>query len=226
MAALVAAQSRPAAALSDRQASSRRPTSNRRSAVSVRCSAECSADGGQPGRRRALAGLVAAAAALGLQQPAVAASDFVQTASGLLVQDITVGQGSQPQPGDTCVVHWAGYTKNYQAKRIENTSLRDEPLEFKLGSGEVIPAFDEAVAGMRAGGVRRVEVLGELPQLSYPRDPKKRYVSRGKYRYGPQPSELGGQRALDFVLDNQTLSDTNRTLLLDIKLLAVRPARQ
>ncbi len=47
-----------------------------------------------------------------------------------------------------------------------------------------------------------------------------------RYRYGPQPSELGGQRALDFVLDNQTLSDTNRTLLLDIKLLAVRPARR
>ena len=26
-----------------------------------------------------------------------------------------------------------------------------------------------------------------------------------KYRYGPQPVELGGQRALDFVLDNLTL---------------------
>ncbi len=146
--------------------------------------------------------------------------------------------------------------QNYQAKRIENTSVRDEPFEFRLGSGEVrsthwwqqgsplhcrfpwrsllpvpciapfcplraalpgtqaacraaplpqhatrstpsltilssppashtppwqvIPAFDEAVAGMRTGGVRRVEVLGELPQLSYPRDPKERYVSRAK----------------------------------------------
>ncbi len=43
-----------------------------------------------------------------------------------------------------------------------------------------------------------------------------------RYRLGPQPAELGGLRALDFVLDNQTLSPTNRTLLLDIKLLAVR----
>lgn len=41
-----------------------------------------------------------------------------------------------------------------------------------------------------------------------------------------QPSELGGQRALDFILDNSTLSATNRTLLLDIKLLAVRPAQR
>jgi hypothetical protein len=44
-------------------------------------------------------------------------------------------------------------------------------------------------------------------------------------RFGPQPAELGGQRALDFVLDNPTLQDFNRTLLLDIKLLSVRKAR-
>lgn len=46
------------------------------------------------------------------------------------------------------------------------------------------------------------------------------------HRYGPQPAELGGQRALDFVLDNPTLQDFNRTLLFDIKLLTVRRARQ
>jgi hypothetical protein len=44
-------------------------------------------------------------------------------------------------------------------------------------------------------------------------------------RVGPQPLELGGQRALDFVLDNPTLQDFNRTLLFDIKLLSVRKAK-
>lgn len=47
-----------------------------------------------------------------------------------------------------------------------------------------------------------------------------------RYRYGPQPAELGGQRALDFVLDNTTLRDFNRDLLMDIKLLAVRKPKQ
>ena len=37
-----------------------------------------------------------------------------------------------------------------------------------------------------------------------------------------QPIDLGGQRALDFVLDNPTLQDFNRNLVFDIKLLAVR----
>ena len=46
-----------------------------------------------------------------------------------------------------------------------------------LGLRQVIPAFDEAVAGMAVGGVRRVEVLGEIPELGYPRDRAQRFVS-------------------------------------------------
>ena len=88
-----------------------------------------------------------------------------------------VGIGKTPQPGDTCVVHWAGRTKNYQAKRIDNTSLRDEPYRFVLGAHAAIPAFEEAVAGMRAGGLRRVEVPGERPELSYPRGRRERFES-------------------------------------------------
>jgi hypothetical protein len=75
---------------------------------------------------------------------------------------------------------------------------------------QAIAAFEEAVAGMQVGGIRRIEVRGELPALSYPRDRSQRFTnellpnSEGKvyrYRYGPQPLELGGQRALDFVLE-------------------------
>lgn len=34
-------------------------------------------------------------------------------------------------------VHWSGYTAGYQGKRIDNTSVRDEPYRFRVGSGEV-----------------------------------------------------------------------------------------
>jgi FKBP-type peptidyl-prolyl cis-trans isomerase 2 len=131
------------------------------------------------------------------------------------------------------VVHWSGYTSGYQAKRIDNTSTRDEPYEFVLGSGDTIDAFNEAVAGMRPGAIRRVEVPGEAPSLSYPINRKERFTDElfdkegrvYRYRKGPQPAELGGQRALDFVLDNRTLQDFNRTLLFDIRLLSVRRKR-
>lgn len=154
------------------------------------------------------------------------ADDFQESETGLRFYDIKVGTGKAPGPGDKCVVHWAGYTEGYQGKKIDNTSVRDEPYSFVLGEHTAIPAFEEAVSGMKVGGVRRIQVLGSHPELSYPRDRSLRFDSEGgkffKYRLGPQPSELGGQRALDFVLDNPTLQDFNRTLLFDIKLLSVR----
>ena len=109
-----------------------------------------------------------------------------------------------------CCLHGLPHP-TYQAKRLDNTSARDEPYEFTLGGSEVracsemprrlpyplamrcselpalhcpvlfcqqaIPAFEEAVSSMRVGGIRRIEVLGELPQLSYPRDRSERFVS-------------------------------------------------
>lgn len=149
---------------------------------------------------------------------------FVETASGLKVLDAKLGEGATPKAGDTVVVHWSGYTSGYQGKRVENTSVRDDPFVFTLGDGKVIPAFEEAVLGMRQGGLRRVEIPGAHPELSYPRKRSERFSDKlnTKYRLGPQPSELGGQRALDFVLDNPTLQDFNRDLVYDIRLLNVR----
>ena len=69
------------------------------------------------------------------------------------------------------VVDWVGYTAGYQAKKIESTRETDEPFVFTLGRGEAIPAFEEAVHGMRVGGVRRIEIPGELEEkLGYSRN--------------------------------------------------------
>jgi len=138
---------------------------------------------------------------------------FVTTPSGLRYLDLKPGTGAAPSPGQLCVVDWVGYTAGYQAKRIESTRETDEPYRFRLGKGEAIAAFDEAVAGMKVGGVRRVEIPGELEEvLGYSKDYSVRYVR------GPEPTTFGGKRALDFVLDNKTLRDFNRTLLFDIRL--------
>ena len=83
--------------------------------------------------------------------------------------------------------------------------------------GEAIAAFEEAVSGMKQGGLRRIEIPGELAEsLGYSRDSSVRYAA------GPVPSTFAGRRALDFVLDNNTLRDFNRTLLFDIRLSNVR----
>lgn len=142
---------------------------------------------------------------------------FVSTESGLRYIDLKVGDGAEATVGKRAVCDWVGYTAGYQAKKIESTRETDEPFVFTLGRGEAIPAFEEAVVGMRVGGVRRIEIPGELEEkLGYSRDKALRY------NVGPKPTTFGGQRALDFVLDNQTLRDFNRTLLFDIRLSAIR----
>ena len=126
-------------------------------------------------------------------------------------------EGASPQPGQTVVIEWVGYTEGYQAKKIESTRETDNPFIFVVGRGEAIPAFEEAVLEMKQGGIRRIEIPGELEEkLAYSRDPSLRY------NVGPVPSTFGGKRALDFVLDNKTLKDFNRTLLFDVRLSNIR----
>ncbi|QDZ18505.1 FKBP-type peptidyl-prolyl cis-trans isomerase [Chloropicon primus] len=144
---------------------------------------------------------------------------FQVSSSGLRILDVKEGRGPQPKQGQTVVLDWSGFTAGYQAKRIDNTSGTDNQFVFKLGSDprEAIPAFEEAVAGMRVGGVRRIEIPGELEErLAYPVDKEIRYSA------GPKPFTLGGRRALDFVLDNKTLKPFNKTLLFDIRLNNIR----
>lgn len=73
----------------------------------------------------------------------------------------------------------------------------------------MIPAIEEAILGMKVGGIRRIIVPEEL---GYP---------EGSFDVvGPKPSNFSGRRALDFVLKNQGMID--KTLLFDLELMAVK----
>lgn len=54
----------------------------------------------------------------------------------------------QAKAGDTVKVHYTGTLNNGQ---VFDSSKSREPLEFKLGSGMVIPGFDAAVTGLSPG---------------------------------------------------------------------------
>ena len=96
---------------------------------------------------------------------------FVQSPSGVRYAELREGTGASPADGDVVVVEWVGYTEGYQAKKIESTRETDAPFIFKLGAGEAIPAFEEAVREMRVGGIRRIEIPGELEEkLAYSRN--------------------------------------------------------
>jgi hypothetical protein len=146
--------------------------------------------------------------------------DYTETQSGLQYKDLRVGSGPTPKNGQMVVVDWAGYTIGYYGRIFEARNKtkggsfegdEKEFYKFRLGSHEVIPAFEEAVSGMYLGGIRRVIVP---PDLGYPENDYN--------KSGPRPTTFSGQRALDFVLRNQGLID--KTLLFDIELLKILPS--
>lgn len=145
--------------------------------------------------------------------------DYNETPSGLQYKDLRVGSGPEPKPGDIVVVDWDGYTIGYYGRIFEaRNKTKGGSFEgddkafykFRVGSQEVIPAFEEAISGMSIDGVRRIIVP---PELGYP--------DNDFNKLGPRPTTFSGQRALDFVLRNQGLID--KTLLFDIELIKIIP---
>ena len=61
----------------------------------------------------------------------------------------------QAQKGDTVQVHYTGRLANGQ---VFDSSEGGEPLEFELGSGQVIKGFDDGVSGMSVGDKKQIEI--------------------------------------------------------------------
>ena len=142
--------------------------------------------------------------------------DFKMTPSGMQFKDAVVGEGPLPEPGDRVVLDWSGYTIGYNGRpfemraRVASSDFKDEEKELwrpTLGTNSIVPGVEEAILGMRVGGIRQVVVPFDL---SYPTD------DRDHQRVGPRPTSFSGQRALDFVLTSVDLID--KTLLFNIKL--------
>ncbi len=65
---------------------------------------------------------------------------------------------SQAKSGDTVKIHYTGTLED--GTQFDSSQGRD-PLEFQLGSGQVIPGFDKAVEGMAVGESKRVAIPPE-----------------------------------------------------------------
>ena len=82
------------------------------------------------------------------------------TDTGLKFEDTVVGEGAVASKGQTVSVHYTGWLEN--GTKFDSSKDRDEPFVFKLGAGQVIRGWDEGVAGMKVGGVRRLTIPSHL----------------------------------------------------------------
>jgi len=65
---------------------------------------------------------------------------------------------SLAKPGDTVKIHYTGTLDD--GTQFDSSAGRD-PLEFELGTGEVIPGFETAVEGMAVGESKKVRLEAE-----------------------------------------------------------------
>ena len=81
----------------------------------------------------------------------------------LVIEDITVGDGTEATAGCRPVMHYVGVAWS-NGREFDNSWDRRDPFSFRLGAGEVIGGWDVGVAGMKVGGRRRLTIP---PHLGY-----------------------------------------------------------
>ena len=82
------------------------------------------------------------------------------TASGLVIEDLEVGNGATAAAGKRVSVHYTGWLTD--GRKFDSSKDRNDPFDFPLGAGHVIRGWDEGVQGMQEGGKRKLMIPPEL----------------------------------------------------------------
>lgn len=81
-------------------------------------------------------------------------------AEALKIEDIKVGTGTTAEAGKRVTVHYVGTLTN--GSQFDSSRDRGKGFSFSLGAGEVIKGWDQGVAGMKIGGLRKLTIPPEL----------------------------------------------------------------
>jgi FKBP-type peptidyl-prolyl cis-trans isomerase FkpA len=83
-----------------------------------------------------------------------------QSVTELKLEDVKVGTGDDAVAGKSVTVHYTGWLTN--GTKFDSSKDRGQPFTFQLGAGQVIRGWDQGVAGMKVGGVRKLTIPSSL----------------------------------------------------------------
>lgn len=86
--------------------------------------------------------------------------NLTETPSGLRYTIIKPGQGAKPEPGKTVSVIYKGMFISGEV--FDGSDFHGGPLEFPVGTGRVIPGWEETILDMKRGEKRLVVIPPEL----------------------------------------------------------------
>ena len=101
----------------------------------------------------------------------------------LVKKDLEVGSGPVAKAGQTVQVQYVGVSA-LNGRQFDASWDRGEPFSFQLGAQQVIPGWDQGVAGMKVGGRRELIIPPDLA-----------YGAQGS------PPTIGPNETLVFVID-------------------------
>jgi len=99
------------------------------------------------------------------------------------IRDVEEGTGAKAKKGDEVSVQYVGVGYDSE-KEFDSSWSRNEPFSFTLGSGAVIPGWEQGVEGMKVGGRREMLIPANLA-----------YGSAGS------PPDIAPNEALIFTID-------------------------
>jgi FKBP-type peptidyl-prolyl cis-trans isomerase len=85
---------------------------------------------------------------------------FEKTESGLHYKHIQKGDGSKPEKGQTVAVHYKGMLAD--GKEFDSSYKRGNPIEFPVGTGQVIEGWDEGILLLNKGDKARFVIPSHL----------------------------------------------------------------
>lgn len=121
------------------------------------------------------------------EAPEVEVPEGQDPPSELVIEDIVEGTGEPAATGQTVNVQYYGALYK-DGTKFDASWDRGQAFSFSLGSGQVIPGWDEGLVGMKQGG-RRLLVIP--PELAY-----------GETGTGP----IGPNETLVFVVDMESIT--------------------
>lgn len=82
--------------------------------------------------------------------------------NGLITEDLLTGTGKAAANGDTLSANYIGTLED--GTKFDSSYDRGQPLEFVLGSGQLIQGWELGLIGMKEGGKRKLVIP---PTLGY-----------------------------------------------------------
>lgn len=87
----------------------------------------------------------------------------VPTVPGVKITVVKPGTGKALATGEPASFHYTGWLEGFESdKKFDSSRDRNAPLPLTIGTGQVIPGWDQGLVGMLPGEIRRLEISPEM----------------------------------------------------------------